>query len=63
MQDVKPADISRIKRGKKRHEVGGNCRMRNLINSYCSPSIIGMIKSRKMRWARHVASMGEKTNA
>jgi hypothetical protein len=25
--------------------------------------IIGMIKSRRMRWARHVARMGEKRNA
>jgi hypothetical protein len=30
---------------------------------YCSPSIIGMIKSRKKRWAGHVARMGEKRHA
>jgi hypothetical protein len=30
---------------------------------YCSPSIIRMIKSRRMRWAGHVAQMGEKKNA
>jgi hypothetical protein len=30
---------------------------------YCSPSIIRMIKSRRMRWAGHVARMGEKRNA
>jgi hypothetical protein len=30
---------------------------------YSSPSIIGMIKSRRMRWAGHVARMGEKRNA
>jgi hypothetical protein len=32
-------------------------------NLYSSPSIIRMIKSRRMRWARHVARMGEKRNA
>jgi hypothetical protein len=29
---------------------------------YSSPSIIKIIKSRKMRWVRHVARMGEKRN-
>jgi hypothetical protein len=29
-----------------------------LHNSYSSPSIIRMMKSRKMRWAGHVAHMG-----
>lgn len=27
-----------------------------------SPNIIGVINSRKMRWAGHVADMGEKKN-
>jgi hypothetical protein len=40
-------------------EVGENCIMRSLI----APSIIRMIKSRRMRWAGHVARMGEKRNA
>jgi hypothetical protein len=31
-----------------------------LHNVYCSPSIIRMIKSRRMRWARHVAQMGRR---
>jgi hypothetical protein len=31
-----------------------------LRNLYSSPSIIRMIKSRRMRWAGHVARMGEK---
>jgi hypothetical protein len=31
-----------------------------LHNVYCSPSIIRIIKSRRMRWAGHVARMGEK---
>jgi hypothetical protein len=34
-----------------------------LHNLYSSPSIIGIIKSRRMRWAGHVARMGEKRNA
>jgi transcription termination factor 2 len=29
---------------------------------YSSPNIIRMIKSRRMRWAGHVARMGEKRN-
>jgi hypothetical protein len=32
-------------------------------NLYSSPSIIRMIKSRRIRWAGHVARMGEKRNA
>jgi hypothetical protein len=32
-------------------------------NLYSSPSIIRKIKSRRMRWAGHVARMGEKRNA
>jgi hypothetical protein len=34
-----------------------------LHDLYSSPSIIRMNKSRKMRWAGHVARMGEKRNA
>jgi hypothetical protein len=34
-----------------------------LHNLYSSPSIITMIKSRRMRWAEHVARMGQKSNA
>jgi hypothetical protein len=30
---------------------------------YSSPSIIRIIKARRMRWAGHVARMGEKRNA
>jgi hypothetical protein len=30
---------------------------------YSSPSIITIIKSRRMRWAGHVAGVGEKRNA
>jgi hypothetical protein len=34
-----------------------------LHSLYSSPSIIRIINSRRMRWAGHVARMGEKTNA
>jgi len=31
-----------------------------LNNLYCSPNIVRVIKSRRMRWAGHVARMGER---
>ena len=31
----------------------------DLNDLYCSPNIVRVIKSRRMRWARHVARMGE----
>jgi hypothetical protein len=34
-----------------------------LRNLYSSPSIIRIIKSRRMRWEDHVARMGDKRNA
>jgi hypothetical protein len=34
-----------------------------LSDLYSSPSIIRIIKSRRMRWAGYVARMGEKRNA
>jgi hypothetical protein len=34
-----------------------------LRDLYSSPSIITIIKSRRMRWAGHVARMGEKRKA
>jgi hypothetical protein len=34
-----------------------------LHDLHSSPSISRIIKSRRMRWARHVALMGEKRNA
>jgi hypothetical protein len=33
-----------------------------LHNLYSSPSIIRMTESRRMKWAGHVAKMGEKMN-
>jgi hypothetical protein len=52
--------------GPKRDEVTGEWRIlhnEELHDLYCSPSIIRIIKSRKMRWAGHVARMREKRNA
>jgi hypothetical protein len=52
--------------GPKRDEVtGGSSKLHNeeLRDLYSSPSIIRIIKSRRMRWAGHVARMGEKINA
>jgi len=34
-----------------------------LNDLYCSPNIVRVIKSRRMRWAGHVARMGEKRGA
>jgi len=31
-----------------------------LNDLYCSPNIVRVIKSRRMRWAGHVARMGER---
>jgi hypothetical protein len=52
--------------GPKRDGVMGGWRKllnEELHNLYSSPSIIRIIKSRRMRWAGHVARMGEKRNA
>ena len=38
-------------------------RSEELHELYCSPNIIASMKSRKMRWAGHVARMGERRNA
>jgi hypothetical protein len=51
--------------GLKRDEVTGGWRKlhnEELHDLYTSPNTIGMIKSRKMRWAGYVARMGEKRN-
>jgi hypothetical protein len=48
--------------GPKRDEVKGECRKllnEELHNLYSSPDIIRQVKSRRMRWAGHVARMGE----
>jgi hypothetical protein len=58
--------VLRRKFGPKRdEETGGWRKLHNeeLHKLYSSPSIIRIIKSRRMRWTRHVARMGEKRNA
>ena len=48
--------------GPRRYEVTGEWgRLHNeeLNDLYCSPNIVRMIKSRRKRWAGHVARMGE----
>jgi hypothetical protein len=52
--------------GPKRDEVTREWRKlhnEELRDLYSSPRIIRIIKSRRMRWAGHVARMGEKRNA
>jgi hypothetical protein len=52
--------------GPKRDEVTGEWRKlhnEELHGLYSSLSIIRIIKARRMRWAGHVAQMGEKRNA
>jgi hypothetical protein len=51
--------------GPKRDEVTGGWRKlhnEELHNLYSSPDIIRQVKSRRMRWAGHVARMGEEIN-
>ena len=36
----------------------GKLHSEELNDLYCSPNIVRVIKSRRMRWAGHVASMG-----
>jgi hypothetical protein len=40
----------------------GELHNEELYYLYSSPSIIGIIKSRSMRWTGHVARIGEKRN-
>jgi hypothetical protein len=52
--------------GQKRDEVTGDSRKlhnEELYNLYSSPSIIKVMKSRRMRWAGHVERLGENRNA
>jgi hypothetical protein len=48
--------------GPKRDEVTGECRKlhnEELNDLYSLPNIVRVVKSRRMRWARHVAHMGK----
>jgi hypothetical protein len=52
--------------GPKRDEVTGEWRRlhnKELYALYSSPNIIRLIKSRRLRWAEHVARMGERSGA
>ena len=52
--------------GPRRDEVTGECRRlhnEELNGLYSSPNIVRVIKSRRMRWAGHVARMGEERGA
>jgi hypothetical protein len=51
--------------GPKKDEVTGEWKKmhnKELLDLYSLPSIIRIIKSRRVRWAGHVAGMGEKRN-
>ena len=50
--------------GPRRDEITGEWRKlhnEELNDLYCSPNIVRVIKSRRLRWAGHVARMGERT--
>jgi hypothetical protein len=52
--------------GSKRDEVRGEQRKlhtEELNDMYCSPNIVRVIKSKRMRWAGYVAHMGERRGA
>jgi hypothetical protein len=49
--------------GSKMDEVTGKCRQlgnEELNDLYCSPNIVRMMKSGRMRWAGHVVDMGKR---
>ena len=54
--------LRRIFRPKRDGEAGEWWKLHNeeLNDLYCSPNIVGVIKSRRMRWAGHVARMGRR---
>jgi hypothetical protein len=67
-QKLKKSESKGLRRifGPKREKVTGDRKkMQNeeLHNLYSSPNTIRMTESRRMRWAGHVARMGEKKNA
>jgi hypothetical protein len=51
--------------GHKRDDIIGGWRKlhnKELHNKYSSPNIIGMIKSRRVKWARYVATMQKRNS-
>jgi hypothetical protein len=56
--------LTRIFRPKRDGVMGGWRKLHNeeLHDLYSSPSIIRIMKARRMRWAGHVARMGKKRN-
>jgi hypothetical protein len=65
MKSVSGNRVPRRIFGAKRDEVTGDWRKLHnveLHNLYSSPNIVRMINSRRMRWARNVARIGEKRN-
>jgi hypothetical protein len=56
--------LGRIFEPKRDEVTGGRRKLHNeeLHNLYSFPIVIRMIKSKKMRWARYIARMGEKRN-
>jgi hypothetical protein len=64
MLKVENRVLRRIFGPKRDGMMGGRRKLHNeeLHNLYSSPSIIRIINSRRMRWAGHVARMGEKRN-
>jgi hypothetical protein len=61
-EEHRPRVLRRIFRPKRDEVTGGWRTLHNeeLHNLYSSPSILRMIKSRRMRWAGHVARMGRR---
>jgi hypothetical protein len=58
-------DFSSVRLSKRDEVTGGWRKLHNeeLHDLYSSPSIIRIIKARRMRWAGQVARLGEKKNA
>jgi hypothetical protein len=66
MKDIQNYLIKGNKPNCKRDEIIGRWRKlhnKDLLSLYSFPNIIGMIESRRIRWAGHVAYMGGKGNA
>jgi hypothetical protein len=65
MEEHKLRVLRRIFGPKREKVVGGWRRLHNeeLRNLYASTNIVRVIKSRRMRWASHVARIGQMRNA